>query len=53
MRLRSRLRAWSIHRLANPGKIRLELIEAQVGSHLGEDDVVRLVNVLWAYVAQG
>jgi mannose-1-phosphate guanylyltransferase / mannose-6-phosphate isomerase len=32
----------SAHRLANPGKIPLELIEVQVGSYLGEDDIVRL-----------
>jgi mannose-1-phosphate guanylyltransferase/mannose-6-phosphate isomerase len=32
----------SIHRLANPGKIPLELIEVQVGGYLGEDDIVRL-----------
>jgi mannose-1-phosphate guanylyltransferase / mannose-6-phosphate isomerase len=32
----------SIHRLANPGKIPLELIEVQVGSYLGEDDIARL-----------
>jgi mannose-1-phosphate guanylyltransferase / mannose-6-phosphate isomerase len=31
-----------LHRLANPGKIPLELIEVQVGSYLGEDDIVRL-----------
>ena len=35
----------SIHRLANPGKIPLELIEVQVGSYLGEDDIVRLDDV--------
>ena len=29
------------HRLANPGKIALELIEVQTGSYLGEDDIVR------------
>ena len=29
------------HRLANPGKIPLELIEVQSGSYLGEDDIVR------------
>tara|TARA_R110002020_G_scaffold14225_13_gene50425 strand:- start:2380 stop:3822 length:1443 start_codon:yes stop_codon:yes gene_type:complete len=29
------------HRLANPGKIELELIEVQTGSYLGEDDIVR------------
>lgn len=32
----------SFHRLANPGKIPLELIEVQVGSYLGEDDIVRV-----------
>jgi mannose-1-phosphate guanylyltransferase/mannose-6-phosphate isomerase len=35
----------SIHRLANPGKIPLELIEVQVASYLGEDDIVRLDDV--------
>ena len=30
-----------IHALENPGKISLELIEVQVGSYLGEDDIVR------------
>jgi len=30
------------HRLENPGKIDVVLIEAQVGSYLGEDDIVRL-----------
>lgn len=29
------------HRLTNPGKIPLELIEVQSGSYLGEDDIVR------------
>lgn len=29
------------HRLANPGKIPLEIIEVQTGSYLGEDDIVR------------
>ncbi len=29
------------HSLENPGKIPLELIEVQVGSYLGEDDIVR------------
>lgn len=31
----------SRHRLGNPGKLSLELIEVQVGSYLGEDDIVR------------
>jgi mannose-1-phosphate guanylyltransferase / mannose-6-phosphate isomerase len=34
----------SVHRLANPGKIPLELIEVQAGSYLGEDDIVRLTD---------
>jgi mannose-1-phosphate guanylyltransferase/mannose-6-phosphate isomerase len=29
------------HRLENPGRIPLELIEVQSGSYLGEDDIVR------------
>jgi mannose-1-phosphate guanylyltransferase/mannose-6-phosphate isomerase len=29
------------HRLANPGKTPLEIIEVQSGSYLGEDDIVR------------
>ncbi|MEY3251534.1 MAG: hypothetical protein RL227_507 [Pseudomonadota bacterium] len=29
------------HRLRNPGKVPLELIEVQSGSYLGEDDIVR------------
>ena len=31
----------SKHRLSNPGKILLELIEVQSGSYVGEDDIVR------------
>ncbi|MBB3770429.1 mannose-1-phosphate guanylyltransferase/mannose-6-phosphate isomerase [Angulomicrobium tetraedrale] len=34
-----------VHRLANPGKIPLVLIEVQTGSYLGEDDIVRLEDV--------
>ncbi len=30
-----------VHRLTNPGKITLEIIEIQSGSYLGEDDIVR------------
>ena len=29
------------HRLSNPGRVPLELIEVQSGSYLGEDDIVR------------
>jgi mannose-1-phosphate guanylyltransferase / mannose-6-phosphate isomerase len=32
----------AVHRLENPGKILLELIEVQTGSYLGEDDIIRL-----------
>ena len=32
---------WQTHRLANPGKLPLEIIEVQSGSYLGEDDIVR------------
>lgn len=35
----------TIHRMANPGKINLELIEVQTGSYLGEDDIIRLEDV--------
>lgn len=34
-----------VHRMANPGKIWLELIEVQVGSYLGEDDIVRIEDI--------
>ena len=30
-----------VHRLANPGKVPLEIIEIQSGAYLGEDDIVR------------
>jgi mannose-1-phosphate guanylyltransferase/mannose-6-phosphate isomerase len=32
----------SVHRLENPGRIPLTLIEVQSGSYLGEDDIVRM-----------
>ncbi len=35
----------SVHRLANQGKIPLELIEVQTGSYLGEDDIERIEDV--------
>jgi mannose-1-phosphate guanylyltransferase/mannose-6-phosphate isomerase len=34
-----------MHRLENPGKIPLQLIEVQTGSYLGEDDIVRVEDV--------
>jgi mannose-1-phosphate guanylyltransferase/mannose-6-phosphate isomerase len=33
------------HRLENPGKTPLELIEVQIGTYLGEDDIVRADDV--------
>ncbi|MBL8253179.1 MAG: mannose-1-phosphate guanylyltransferase/mannose-6-phosphate isomerase [Candidatus Competibacter sp.] len=33
------------HRLTNPGKIPLEIIEVQSGSYLGEDDIVRFEDI--------
>ena len=35
----------SVHRLSNPGKILLRIIEVQSGSYVGEDDIVRLEDV--------
>jgi len=35
----------TVHRLANPGKIPLEIVEVQTGSYLGEDDIIRLGDV--------
>ena len=35
----------SMHRLSNPGKIPLELIEVQVGSYTGEDDIIRVEDI--------
>ena len=34
-----------VHRLENPGKLPLELIEVQVGGYLGEDDIERFEDV--------
>jgi mannose-1-phosphate guanylyltransferase/mannose-6-phosphate isomerase len=33
--------ATQYHRLENPGKVPLEVIEVQVGGYLAEDDIVR------------
>jgi mannose-1-phosphate guanylyltransferase/mannose-6-phosphate isomerase len=35
----------SVHRLANQGKIPLELVEVQTGSYLGEDDIERIEDI--------
>ncbi|MGB9667382.1 MAG: mannose-1-phosphate guanylyltransferase/mannose-6-phosphate isomerase [Thermosulfidibacteraceae bacterium] len=34
-----------LHRLENPGKIPLEIIEIQTGSYIGEDDIERLEDI--------
>lgn len=34
-----------IHRLANPGKVPLRLIEVQTGTYLGEDDIIRYQDI--------
>ncbi|MCX7998006.1 MAG: hypothetical protein N3A69_03515, partial [Leptospiraceae bacterium] len=33
--------AGSLHRIENPGKIPLEIIEVQIGEYLEEDDIER------------
>lgn len=39
------IRLGAVHRLENPGKIDLHLIEVQSGAYLGEDDIVRYQDV--------
>jgi Mannose-6-phosphate isomerase len=43
---RDRADRWSssvaVHRLENPGKILLELIEVQTGSYFREDNIIRI-----------
>ena len=39
------IQATQWHRLENPGKVPLELIEVQLGSYLGEDDILRTDDV--------
>jgi mannose-1-phosphate guanylyltransferase/mannose-1-phosphate guanylyltransferase/mannose-6-phosphate isomerase len=35
----------AVHRLENPGKVAMVLIEVQTGSYLGEDDIIRYEDV--------
>ncbi|MGJ4858127.1 mannose-1-phosphate guanylyltransferase/mannose-6-phosphate isomerase [Labrys sp. La1] len=35
----------AVHRMENPGKIDLEIIEVQTGGYFGEDDIIRLEDV--------
>jgi mannose-1-phosphate guanylyltransferase/mannose-6-phosphate isomerase len=37
--------AGTVHRLANPGRVPLHLIEVQCGTYLGEDDIVRFDDI--------
>jgi len=32
----------TLHRLENPGKVPLEIIEVQNGEYVGEDDIIRI-----------
>ena len=41
-----------MHRLENPGRIPLQLIEVQTGGYLGEDDIVRVEDV-YQRISQG
>jgi mannose-1-phosphate guanylyltransferase/mannose-6-phosphate isomerase len=34
-----------VHRMVNPGKIPLEIVEVQIGSYTGEDDIVRIEDI--------
>jgi mannose-1-phosphate guanylyltransferase/mannose-6-phosphate isomerase len=35
----------AVHRMENPGKVPMELIEVQTGTYLGEDDIIRYEDV--------
>lgn len=35
----------TMHRLENPGKVSLEIIEVQVGEYVGEDDIIRFEDI--------
>jgi mannose-1-phosphate guanylyltransferase/mannose-6-phosphate isomerase len=35
----------AVHRMENPGKVAMELIEVQTGTYLGEDDIIRYEDV--------
>jgi mannose-1-phosphate guanylyltransferase/mannose-6-phosphate isomerase len=35
----------TMHRMANPGKLPMYLIEVQTGAYLGEDDIVRYEDI--------
>ena len=35
----------AIHRMENPGKLQMVLIEVQIGKYLGEDDIIRYEDI--------
>ena len=35
----------AVHRMSNPGKIPMVLIEVQIGTYLGEDDIIRYEDI--------
>ena len=35
----------AVHRMENPGKVPMVLIEVQTGTYLGNDDIIRFENV--------
>ena len=37
----------AVHRMENPGKLPLTLVEVQTGSYFGEDDIIRYEDVYW------
>jgi hypothetical protein len=41
----------AVHRIENPGKVPLDIIEVQSGSYLGEDDIVRYEDRYGAWAA--
>jgi mannose-1-phosphate guanylyltransferase/mannose-6-phosphate isomerase len=43
----------TVHRLENPGKVPVEIIEVQVGEYVGEDDIVRYEDVYGRVVTHG
>ena len=43
----------TLHRLENPGKVPLEIIEVQNGEYVGEDDIVRLDDIYGRHEKRG
>ena len=35
----------AVHRMENPGKVPMLLIEVQIGNYLGEDDIIRYSDI--------